>query len=181
MLPAQTSAQRLINLLNKLGRRRWNLRVGERYPHGEGVVRYLARYVRGGPLKSQQILSTQNNAIGFAYRPHTEQGACAPTLTMHLSPQDFFERYLTHAPMPGQHQVRRYGLYAPVQAKALASARDRVLAHYSADAQPAPKMPAPALTWQAYLARFAHAHCAHRCPVCGKPIVFLGRLAHAPP
>lgn len=181
VLPAQICAQRLLNLLNKLGRRRWNLRVCERYAHGEGVVRYLARYVRGGPLKSHQVFDVQDQDIGFCYRPHTGDGAAGPTAAMHLSPQDFFDRYLTHTPMPGQHQVRRYGLYAPAQARAWAAARDQIPRPAGADARRDHQDSAPPLNWQTYLARFAQAQPAHLCPVCARPIVFLGRLAHAPP
>ncbi len=183
VLPADTSAQRIANLLNKLGRRRWNVRVCERYAHGEGVVRYLARYVRGGPLKGQQLLPPAGHAVGFSYRPHGEDGSPEGIRHVRLAPEDFLERYLTHTPMPGQHQVRRYGLYAPVQSQALARARNAVLAQAGGDPSPPPPTPAPPLTWQAYLARFAHPSPAHTCPVCAQPIVFLARLTHprAPP
>ncbi|AXS85280.1 hypothetical protein D0851_11320 [Marinobacter sp. Arc7-DN-1] len=36
------------NLFNRLGRKPWNVNLRERYDNAEGVVEYLARYVRGG-------------------------------------------------------------------------------------------------------------------------------------
>ncbi len=33
------------NLMNKLGRKKWNVRICEKYPHGSGVLTYLARYL----------------------------------------------------------------------------------------------------------------------------------------
>ncbi len=32
-------------LMNKLGRKKWNVRICEKYPHGSGVLTYLARYL----------------------------------------------------------------------------------------------------------------------------------------
>src|SRR5262249_2613597 len=52
-LPASLRPQPFINLLNRLGhptKTRWNVRIMERYRHGVGVVTYLARYLRGGPI-----------------------------------------------------------------------------------------------------------------------------------
>lgn len=54
-LPTDWTPQQLITLCNKLGRKKWNVNVRERYEHGGGVVKYLARYVRGGPLKNSQL------------------------------------------------------------------------------------------------------------------------------
>ncbi len=47
-LPAQQSVSQLRSLLNKLGRKKWNVCIQARYDHGQGVAIYLARYVRGG-------------------------------------------------------------------------------------------------------------------------------------
>jgi hypothetical protein len=50
-LPEGRSRQQLENLLNKLGRLKWNVHSRERYGHGAGVLTYLARYLRGGPWR----------------------------------------------------------------------------------------------------------------------------------
>jgi len=47
-LPTGKSRQQMENLLNKLGRTKWNVHIRERYAHGTGVLTYLARYLRGG-------------------------------------------------------------------------------------------------------------------------------------
>ena len=47
-------------LLNRLGHPRktkWNVRIMERYRHGAGVVTYLARYLRGGPIKNARLVA----------------------------------------------------------------------------------------------------------------------------
>jgi len=65
--------QRLLNLLNKLGRKKWNVHLRERYPHGEGVVKYLARYVRGGPLKKGTVKLTVSVVIDYDDQPKEEK------------------------------------------------------------------------------------------------------------
>src|SRR5262245_61334247 len=55
VLPEPMRPQQFVNLLNRLGhltKTRWNVRIMERYRHGAGVVTYLARYLRGGPIKN---------------------------------------------------------------------------------------------------------------------------------
>ena len=57
ILPEGNRPQQWKNLLNKLGRKKWNARVMDKYSHGRGVVSYLARYVRGGPISNSRIVS----------------------------------------------------------------------------------------------------------------------------
>jgi len=54
--PSQTPPQ-LRGLLNKLGRQVWNVKILDRYEHGLGVVKYLARYLKGGPIAASRFLS----------------------------------------------------------------------------------------------------------------------------
>ena len=54
-LPEPMRPQQVLNLLNRLGhptKTKWHVRIMERYHHGAGVVTYVARYLRGGPLKN---------------------------------------------------------------------------------------------------------------------------------
>jgi len=45
-IPTDTSPERLRSLLNRLGRKKWNVHIRARYAHGAGVAAYLARYSR---------------------------------------------------------------------------------------------------------------------------------------
>ena len=47
--------QQVQNLINKLGRKKWNVRICEKYPHGCGVLTYLARYLKGGPISKSRL------------------------------------------------------------------------------------------------------------------------------
>jgi hypothetical protein len=163
-LPDAMSPQRLVSLLNRLGRKvKWNVRVCQRYAHGRGVSLYLARYVKGGPYRNTQIVRASPSQVLFGYTPHSEAGQPKRSATLALSPASFLARVLQHAPEPGRHTVRYYGLYAHACAEQLNAAR---ALHAQAPVQP----PQP-IDWQTYLARFPRARATTRCPLCQAPLV----------
>ena len=70
-LPEGMRPPPFLNLLQRLGHPRktkWNVHLRERYRHGAGVVTYLARYVRGGPIKNARLVAWDfiRNALGFS-------------------------------------------------------------------------------------------------------------------
>jgi hypothetical protein len=163
-LPESLSPERFVSLLNRLGRKvKWNVRVCERYAHGRGVSLYLARYVKGGPYHNTQIVRAGPSEVVFAYTPHGETGAAKRAATLRLAPHAFLARVLQHAPEPGRHTVRYYGLYAHACGEALNAAR--------ALHQQPPVEPVQPIEWQSYLARFPRAAAATRCAHCGAPLV----------
>ena len=163
-LPDSLSPERCVSLLNRLGRKvKWNVRVCERYAHGRGVALYLARYVKGGPYRNTQIVRASPAEVLFAYTPNSEAGQPKRCATLSLAPHDFLARVLQHAPEPGRHTVRYYGLYAHACAEQLNAAR---ALHAQAPVQP----PEP-IDWQTYLARFPQALAATCCPQCGAALV----------
>jgi len=177
-LPPEASAQRLRNLLNRLGRVKWNVHLCRRYAHGAGVITYLARYVRGGPLKNSQLLATDPDTVGFRYHAHadTAEGTDRNARTLTLRPAQFLARYLQHTPLPHKPIVRHYGLYAPRKAKALERAR-------GGHQQP-PLVEAAPLSAQAYyLRRAGGATAATHCAICGAALIVRAPLprSQAPP
>jgi hypothetical protein len=40
--------QQCLNLLNKLGRKRWHADIEPAYAHANGVFKYVGRYIRRG-------------------------------------------------------------------------------------------------------------------------------------
>ncbi|MGH7372229.1 MAG: IS91 family transposase, partial [Candidatus Methylomirabilales bacterium] len=107
-------------LLSKLYRTKYNVHLQERYPHGEGVVKYLARYVRGGALKNRQIQKLTEEGITYRFYAH---GAGGKPTEMTVSPEEFFRRYLQHVPAHRRQVVRSFGLYAHTKTAALNRAR----------------------------------------------------------
>jgi Putative transposase/Transposase zinc-binding domain len=47
-LPPRLAEDEVRAVLVAAARQKWNIRIAERYTHGRGVAKYLARYVRGG-------------------------------------------------------------------------------------------------------------------------------------
>src|SRR5512132_4489695 len=81
-LPEPMRPQPFINLLNRLGhptKTRWNVHIMERYAHGAGVVTYLARYLRGGPIKNARLVAWDGERVTFTYRTSAEEADAGPT------------------------------------------------------------------------------------------------------
>jgi Putative transposase/Transposase zinc-binding domain len=164
-LPAGRSRQQVENRLNKLGRQKWNVHIRERYPHGTGVLIYRARYVRGGPLANQRLVSSAYGEVTFRYRLNGEASGRWARGLLTLPIAEFIGRYLLHVPAPGTRVVRAYGLYAPTKRAALAVCRAQL-------GQERVAVPV-VLDWQtACQERGAdHPEC---CPVCGRRLIRRG-------
>jgi len=157
-LPDGVRAQAMLNALNRLGRVRWNVYLKERYPHGRGVVTYLGRYLRGGPIANARLRAADTDTVTFGYTDHRDGKRKAMT----LSAADFLGRVLEHVPPPGTHGVRAYGLYATSKRAVLDRARHAL-------GQP-PAEPPPVLTWQDVWIGDGETD-PTRCSVCGRPLV----------
>jgi putative transposase/transposase-like zinc-binding protein len=178
-LPEPMGPQQLLNLLNRLGHPRktkWNVRIMERYRHGAGVVTYLARYLRGGPIKNARLVACDGARVTFTCRARQEEadGADPAAYRLTLSIAEFLQRWLLHVPLPQTRVVRAYGLYHPSHAAALAVCRAEL-------GQPPLEAPA-ALDWQTVCAQRGDAH-PERCPTCGQRLVCTGVIPRggAPP
>lgn len=162
--PTGSTEARLRGLLNRLGRGHVNVKILERYDHGQGVVTYLAKYLRGGPMSNRRLGAYQDGVVTFRYpdrrspprsdRPQMKW-AQLPVLT-------FLQRYFQHVPPKHFQMVRRYGLYANNQREALNVAR----AACGQAAWEKPKRP----SWAELLDRVG---CGQpgRCPVCQAELV----------
>src|SRR5262249_54525388 len=105
VLPEPMRPPRCINLLNRPcppAETRWNVRIMERYARGAGVVMYLARYLRGGPIKNGRLVAYDGARVTFTCRTRHEEaeGARPGIQPMTLPVADFLQRWLLHVPMP---------------------------------------------------------------------------------
>ena len=174
-LPEGRSRQQLENLLNKLGRTKWNVHIRERYPHGQGVLIYLARYLRGGPLSNGRLLSCDGQQVVFRYAERAKgPGGQATQGTMRLPLEQFIGRLLLHVPPVGAVRVRGWGLYAHSQGAELALCRQQV-GHGPVEAPALLESPRDGKGWGE--------ESPERCPVCGQPLVCVALVprAGAPP
>ncbi len=108
-LPPDLSAAGFWSQYRQLYHKDWSVRIEERYEHGKGVVLYLARYCKGGPLNPKQLKSASHKAIVMSYLDHRTHH----TNQQRLKPMEFMQRLLQHVPPKGIHTARYYGLYAP--------------------------------------------------------------------
>jgi hypothetical protein len=179
VLPEAMRPQQFLNLLHRLGHAQktpWNVHIRERYRHGAGVVTYLARYLRGGPIKNGRLVAYDGARVTFTSRARQEEADTEPASLqrMTLPVAAFLQRWLLHVPVPQTRVVRSYGLYHPSRAAALAVCR-------AALGQPPMEVPA-ALDWQTVCAQRGEAH-PERCPTCGQRLVCTGVIPRggAPP
>ena len=106
-LPKQVELKEMLDKHRLLYRKEWSVRIQEKYDHGRGVVLYLARYMKGGPVKPRQ-LQVSSQSVTLSYRDHRDKRL----KTLKLAMSDFINRILWHVPESGIHVVRHYGLYA---------------------------------------------------------------------
>jgi Putative transposase/Transposase zinc-binding domain len=179
VLPEAMRPQQVLNLLNRLGHAQktpWNVHIRERYRHGAGVVTYLARYLRGGPIKNARLVVWDGDRVTFTYRVSAEEYVSGATQQsrMTLSRVDFLQRWLRHVPAPQTRVVRSYGLYHHTYAEALALCRTQL-------GQPPVVVPVR-LDWQTACAQRGDMH-PERCPACGQRLVCTGVIPRggAPP
>jgi hypothetical protein len=158
-LPETMSHQRWINLRNKLGRKKWNVNIRERYEYGKGVLTYLSRYIRGGAISNKRIQSFSEGEVSFRYRSGDNRGN-----VMKLPVSDFMKRYFLHVPEPNTKVVRYYGVYAPTAKEELSECRRQL-------GQRLEEEPVE-LDWQSYCEKRGNDH-AECCPVCGSRLVRL--------
>jgi hypothetical protein len=127
-LPEGMRPQQSLNLLTPLGhptKTPWNVRIMERYRHGAGVVTYLARYLRGGPIKNARLVAFDGERVTFRYRARQGAANDGPAASQHMTLPiaDFLQRVLLHVPPPQTRVVRCYGLYHHTHAEPLAHCR----------------------------------------------------------
>ena len=172
VLPAGMRPQQVENLMNKLGRKKWNVRICEKYPHGCGVLTYLARYLKGGPISNSRIIQVTDNSVTFNYGRKRHE-------LMTLPIDEFINRLAQHIPQPNAILVRSYGLYCQNKKDELGRCR----AFLGQEPFEEPEN----IQWQDCF-EDSDNH-PERCPICGKRLVMTsifkptGMLPHqgAPP
>lgn len=158
-LPPQTPlTAQWIRTFKALGRAKWNVCLQPPYAHGAGVMKYLARYVKGGPLANARLRDAGDSHIAFRYTDHRD----GRDKTLRLSRAHFIDRLLDHVFEPGQHAIRHAGLYAHHAKDKRARCREQL--------GQAPESPAADLPWQDFLCAHGHADRAH-CTTCRRPLV----------
>ena len=113
VLPPNASVADALKWIGRAYKVKWNVRVQTRYEHGKGVMLYLSRYIKGGPIRGSQITRLDARRIEFRYRDHRD----GRVKTRSETPMVFLDRWLEHVPVIGTHTVRHFGLYAGASRK----------------------------------------------------------------
>jgi hypothetical protein len=170
-LPESTRPQQFENRLTKLGRTKWNEHIRERYADGQGVLIYLARYLRGGPIAQRRLLGCDGQQVVFGYEERAKvAGGQAHRRTMRLPLEQCIGRWLLHVPPARAVRVWCWGLYAYTQGAALALCRQQW-------GQGPVEVPAPREGPHAGEA-WDEAPAEH-CPVCGQRLVYTALIPQA--
>lgn len=165
VLPPDMCQSDFYELTRQLWKKDWHVEIMERYRHPGGVLNYLARYIRGGPIANSRITAFDGKAVSFRYVDNREKkSGDSKKKTMCLPVNEFISRFLQHTPVSGFRTSRNFGLFSNAHAKkGLLTAR-RALG------QEAPKPPRkPSI--QRYLDKLGVADGA-RCPTCGKDLIY---------
>jgi len=165
-LPPDQSPAKIRSLLNKMGREVWNVKILDRYEHGLGVITYLARYLKGGPISPSRFLSVTAQCVRFRCRGNARDGEGSGG-QCRLSVFEFFVRLLNHVPPRAMQAVRGYGLYAAGQRRRLNFARLQLSQSLL------PDKPPRRLNWQDVCERLGKPD-ATKCPSCSASLVIHG-------
>ena len=139
---------------------KWRTHFCEPYPHGKGVVTYLARYVKGGPFKNQQIQFDSDERVTFHYTDHRDRRK-KPCILHH---DEFMRRILWHIPEKCHQRIRYYGLYHSRKKALRQQCREQLGQH------PEPEVEAQWLSWEQYLEQLGVSKPGY-CPVCSDRLV----------
>lgn len=163
VVPERANLAAWLTNVGRLYRHHWNIEIRAPYEHGRGVVLYLARYAKGGPLPLQRPLQLDGSSVLMPYRDHRD----GQTKTLRLHVQEFISRLLWHVPPRGLHTIRHAGLYSSALRGQHHLASQ--LLNVAATDRPWPRTPSPSRADPPPPA----------CPHCGLPMLRLRCLPAA--
>lgn len=124
-LPESQTVVQLRSVLNKIySEKQWNVRVEGSYTHGEGIVKYLSRYLKGGPIRSRQVKDC-GAEVRLRYKDHRT----GLTRWQPFAREKFVSQLLIHTPPSNMAMIRHYGLYASGAVKDREEARKHLKRH----------------------------------------------------
>ena len=151
-LPPDMRPSQFRKLVNRLGRTDWVVHCCKPYRHGRGVVGYLSRYVKSGPIKNRQLLGFDRDSVTFGYQSHRHSRRSKA----HFDWRQFILLLCEHVPQHRKALIRRYGLYRGGSQALLDTARKQL-------DQPAIRTDI-SLSWQEYLQQYVEVPI---CFICG--------------
>lgn len=161
-LPPSLTVSKAIALVEHLSRMPWIVDRRKRYDYGSGIATYLARYLRGGPIRNRRLRSVGEEITFVVSRTGEEE----KTETVPVG--EFLGRILEHVPPKGFRATRGYGLYAHTAEEEREACRQELLELAPIGTRESlvlPERPDPRET----------------CPVCGRHLVADAPIPRARP
>lgn len=106
-LPDNMNESGFYFMVEKIYQKQWNIECCKPYKHGKGVATYLAKYIRGGAIKNQQIKKVTEKEVTFSYKNYKKK----QTSLMKLSIDEFISRVMEHVSVSKKMIIRRFGIY----------------------------------------------------------------------
>ncbi|MCY2995548.1 MAG: transposase [Planctomycetota bacterium] len=80
----------------------WNVKILDRYEHGQGVVTYLARYLKGCPISNGRLVDCRDGVVRFWYQDNQDEDedGRGRRKILPLPVGQFLSRLLEHVPPP---------------------------------------------------------------------------------
>ena len=78
----------------------------------DSVVKYLARYLTGGPISERRLVSHERGQVTFLARSGNETGGSQQQVPVTLSGVEFVRRWCLHIPPKHFVKTRRFGGYS---------------------------------------------------------------------
>ena len=112
-------------MIQELFKKKWNVFIKEKYRNGEGTLKYIAAYIKGGAISPNRIIQFGKNFVRFKYKDYknSKQGEKIKKGIMKLSINDFIQRLILHIPPSNSQIMRYYGLYSSNSIKKLNQCR----------------------------------------------------------
>lgn len=163
--PPDKTQQQVLNTIETTYQKHWHLRFIGPFDYGHGVIAYLSRYVKGGPIRNAQLDYYDGQHITFTFTDHhTEERT-----TLRLSAHEFIRRFLLHVPPLRMRTFRMYGIFHNHCKKKLNRCRKCLGQN--------PYVPAPSFDWIDFLVSKG-LETRTQCSICGAP---LRRVKRIPP
>jgi len=160
--PEGMSYSEIHRMLRRVRKKKWAVFICEKYDYGDGVIKYLANYIKGGCISDSRISYWDNEIVKFSYKDNLDGGK---KKIIELKADEFIRRYLLHVPKPYLHVVRYYGLYSSNKKENLNKIKTQIGQKIvDGDIE---------LSWQDYCEEKGDKHLGV-CPVCGKKLI-IGR------
>jgi len=162
----------LVELLAQLASRDWVVYI-EAPPHenasAEQVLKYLARYMAGGPISDRRLVSHDAEKVTFLARSRDKlkSGGRAEQVPVTLRGDEFVRRWCLHILPKNFTKVRRFGGYANRHCQAYMNrCRDLLDLADAPSSAPHPDITPPEETCEGKVS-------SRRCPRCRSPLVCL--------